>query len=200
MSGSSLTNFERTLRRGKTAKGGREAVGDRDDRSRAANEPALCGDIDLRIARDGTWFYHGSPIGRKPLVKLFASVLRRDAAGDYWLVTPAERCRIRVDDAPFTAVELSVARPGPNQELSFRTNIDEIVIAGPDHPIRVVVDPATGEPAPYVLVRDGLEALIVRAVFYDLVDLAVAREVAGARLLGVWSGGGFFPIGEDGGD
>jgi hypothetical protein len=199
MSGSSLTNFERTVRRGKAAERGSEAVGDQDGRSRAANEPELCGDIDLRIARDGTWFYHGSPIGRKPLVKLFAGVLRRDSAGDYWLVTPAERCRIRVDDAPFTAVELSVAEPGPDQVLSFRTNIDEIVMAGLDHPIRVVTDPATGEPSPYVLVRDGLEALIVRAVFYDLVDLAVEREVAGVRVLGVWSGGTFFPIGEDGG-
>jgi hypothetical protein len=199
MSGSSLTNFERTLRRGKAAERGSEAVGDRDGRSRAANEPELCGDIDLRIARDGTWFYHGSPIGRKPLVKLFASILRRDEAGEYWLVTPAERCRIQVDDAPFTAVEMSVAEPGPNQALSFRTNIDEIVIAGADHPIRVVTDRATGEPSPYVLARDGLEALIVRAVFYDLVELAVEREVAGARVLGVWSGGIFFPIGEGGG-
>jgi hypothetical protein len=188
MPGSSLNKLERNLRQHK-------AVGDQDGRSRVAREPELCGDIDLRIARDGTWFYHDSPIGRKPLVKLFASVLQRDAEGDYWLVTPAERCRIRVDDAPFTAVEMSVTGGGPNQMLTFRTNVDDNVIAGPGHPIRVVTDSTTGEPSPYVRVRDNLEALIVRAVFYDLVDLAEEREVDGAMALGVWSGGAFFVIG-----
>ena len=162
-------------------------------------QPLLCGDVDIRIARDGTWFYHGSPIGRKPLVKLFASVLRRAADGAYWLITPAEQCRIRVDDAPFTAVEMSVEGEGRNRLLTFRTNVDENVNAGPDHPIRVVTEPATGEPSPYIYVRDGLEALIVRSVFYDLVELGVEESQAGGgRTLGVWSGGMFFVLGETG--
>ena len=155
--------------------------------------PYLCGDIDIRIGRDGTWFYHGSPIGRKPLVKLFASVLRRDEAGDYWLQTPVEKARIQVDDAPFVAVEMTVAGTGSGQSLSFRSNLDETVEAGPDHPLRFAFDAATGEPSPYVLMRPGLEALIARTVFYDLVDLAAADP--NTHMLGVWSGGTFFPLG-----
>lgn len=146
---------------------------------------------DIRIARDGTWFYQGSPIGRRGLVRLFASVLRRDEAGDYWLITPAERGRIQVDDAPFTAVELTVAGEGPDQALTFRTNIDEMVTAGPDHPIRVAVNPDTGEPAPYILVREGLEALIVRSVYYELVERSVEGQDG---RIGVWSQGAFFPL------
>ncbi|MBI3453259.1 MAG: DUF1285 domain-containing protein [Rhodospirillales bacterium] len=157
----------------------------------------VCGDLAIRIARDGTWFYHGSPIGRKPLVKLFASVLRRMPNGDYWLVTPAERGRIQVDDAPFTAVELTVAGTGPVQTLTFRTNLDHETVAGPGRPIRVVIHPDTGEPSPYVYVDEGLEALIVRAVFYQLVDLGVEERVDGAARFGVWSAGAFFPL--DGG-
>ena len=159
-----------------------------------------CGDIDMRIARDGTWFYHGSPIGRKPLVKLFAGVLRRDAAGDYWLETPAEKCRIRVDDAPFTALEMIVDGAGRTQSLRFRTNVDEIVIADNAHPLRIAVDPETGEPAPYVMVRDGLDALIVRAVYYDLVELGVEDLRDGRVEFGVWSAGVFFTLGDVGGD
>jgi len=158
----------------------------------ASRPEPFCGDIDIRIARDGTWFYLGSPIGRKPLVKLFASVLRRDEAGDYWLATPYERARIRVDDAPFTAVELTVAGEGQGQALSFRTNIDEIVAVDRDHPIRVATDSTTGEPSPYILVRPGLEALIVRPVYYQLVELGV-EEASGT--FGVWSSGRFFPLG-----
>jgi len=155
--------------------------------------PYLCGDIDIRIGRDGTWFYHGSPIGRKPLVKLFASVLKRDEAGDYWLQTPVEKARIQVEDAPFVAVEMTVKGTGCDQSLSFRSNLDEDIDAGPEHPLRFAFDPATEEPSPYVLVRPGLEALIVRAVFYDLVDLAV--EDTETHMFGVWSGGAFFPLG-----
>ena len=160
--------------------------------------PFLSGDIDIRIGRDGTWFYHGSPIGRKPLVKLFASVLRRDEAGDYWLQTPVEKARIQVDDAPFVAIEMTVTGTGCDQCLSFRSNLDETVQAGADHPLRFTFDDATGEPSPYVLIRPGLDALIARAVFYDLVDLA--EEDANTHMLGVWSGGCFFPLGptEDG--
>jgi hypothetical protein len=158
----------------------------------------VCGDIDIRIARDGTWFYHGSPIGRKPLVKLFAGVLHRDAAGDYWLETPVEKCRIRVDDAPFTAIEMIVDGVGSKQCLSFRTNVDEIVTADSAHPLRITIDPETGEPAPYVMVRDGLEALIVRAVYYDLVELGVEESRDGTVVFGLWSAGTFFALGDIG--
>jgi uncharacterized protein len=155
----------------------------------------------MRIARDGTWFYHGSPIARKPLVRLFASVLRRDPTGEYWLETPAEKCRVQVDDAPFVAVEMFTEGSGRKQALSFRTNVDDIVTAGHDHPLRVAVDEATGEPFPYIYVGKGLEALIARAVFYDLVELAIEeRDGTGAVRLGIWSGGVFFPLGEAGSD
>jgi len=158
----------------------------------------FCGDIDMRIARDGTWFYHGSPIGRKPLVKLFAGVMRRDEAGDYWLETPVEKCRIKVDDAPFTAVEMVVSGGGCKQLLKFRTNIDEFVTADSEHPLRITSDPDTGEPTPYIMVREGLEALIVRAVYYDLVELGVEETRDGAPVFGVWSGGTFFALGDPG--
>jgi hypothetical protein len=155
----------------------------------------FCGDIDIRIGRDGTWFYHGSPIGRKPLVKLFASVLRRDNDGDYWLVTPAERGRIKVDDVPFTAVEVNAAGSGPSRALTFRTNLDEEVIADALHPIRVGHDPDTQEPRPYILVRDRLEARILRPVFYELVELAEVRRSGDDEEYGVWSRDRFFPLG-----
>ncbi len=152
----------------------------------------------MRIARDGTWFYHGSPIGRKPLVKLFAGVLRRDEDGEFWLETPVEKARIRVDDAPFTAVEMFVEGAGTERRLRFRTNVDDIVTLDEDHPLRVAVDVETGEPAPYLTVRDGLEALIVRSVFYDLVELGDEQAGADGPVLGVWSRGGFFALGRTG--
>ncbi len=155
------------------------------------------GHYGIRIARDGTWLYRGSPIARKELVRLFASVLHRDNLGRYWLVTPVERGRIDVDDAPFTAVDMHVAGAGRDRVLSFRTNVDDIVTAGDDHPIRVDHDAKTGEPAPYILVRDDLEALITRAVFYELADLAEPGE-SGAAVLGVWSKGRFFELGAAG--
>ena len=129
------------------------------------------------------------------MVKLFASVLKRDEAGDFWLETPIEKCRIQVEDAPFIAVDISSSGTGRDQSISFRTNLDENVIAGPDHPIRVVHDPGTGNPSPYVLVRDGLEALISRAVYYDLVELAVEEIRGGNTVLGVWSAGTLFDLG-----
>lgn len=155
----------------------------------------FCGDIDIRIARDGTWFHEGSPIGRKPLVKLFATVLQRDDAGDFWLVTPVERARIRVDDAPFIAVDVDREGLGRDQRLVFRTNVDDIVTADADHPIRVTFHGPRAEPSPYLLVRGRLEARINRAVYYRLVDLGVAEMVDGVPLLGVWSTGRFFPLG-----
>ncbi|MFQ5533934.1 MAG: DUF1285 domain-containing protein [Sphingomonadales bacterium] len=157
--------------------------------------PEFCGDIDIRIGRDGTWYYMNSPIGRPALVKLFAGILRRDG-GDYFLVTPVEKLGITVDDAPFTAVEFEVEGKGERQVLRFRTNVGDVVEAGPDHPIRVNIDPRTGEPAPYLMVRDRLEALITRAVFYDLVALGVERTPGNRTILGVFSGGSFFTIGE----
>ena len=182
----SLANLERALAQGKR-KGGVE--------NRPSDGGQMCGDIDMRIAPDGAWHYMGSPIGRKRLVKLFSSVLEKDESGDFWLVTPAEMCRIRVDDAPFTAVEMTFEGDGDGQTLIFRTNLDEIVKAGPENRLRVDIDAKTGEPRPYVHVRGGLEALIVRAVFYDLVEMAEERERAGETILGVWSGGIFFEIG-----
>jgi len=161
----------------------------------AAAGPADCGNIDIRIARDGTWLYHGSPISRKPLVKLFASVLRRESDGTYWLITPAERVRIQVDDAPFVAVALSVAGEGRAARIAFTTNVDDEVTAGPEHPIRVVHDSRTGEPSPYVAVRGGLEALITRPVYYELVALGAEETVEGGRLYGVWSDRRFFALG-----
>ena len=161
--------------------------------------PIDCGDLDMRIARDGTWYYRGSPIGRLPLVKLFASVLRREPDGSYWLVTPAERGRIEVEDAPFLAVELTVSGEGSAQQLIFRTNLDDIVTAGPDNPLRVEIA-ANGEPAPYILVRSGLEARLARPVFYELVELGGENQVEGVVRFGVWSNGDFFDLGDPGED
>jgi hypothetical protein len=159
--------------------------------------PVDHGDLDMRIARDGTWFYRGTPINRLPLVKLFATVLRRDPDGGYSLVTPVERGRVTVEDAPFIAVEVERRGEGRGQELIFRTNLDEIVTAGPDHPVRVETS-ANGEPMPYLLVRPGLEARLGRPVFYELVDYADAAREAGDPEFGVWSGGIFFSLGDPG--
>lgn len=156
--------------------------------------PVDCGDLGMRIARDGTWYYSGSPIGRLPLLKLFASVLRRDEAGIYWLVTPAERGRIAVDDVPFIAVELDARGVGHDQELVFRTNLDDIVIADAEHPLRVETG-AEGGPQPYILVRDRLDARLARPVFYQLVELGAEERVGEAMVFGVWSRNIFFPLG-----
>ncbi|HUN50592.1 MAG TPA: DUF1285 domain-containing protein [Candidatus Sulfotelmatobacter sp.] len=158
--------------------------------------PAHCGPSDMRIARDGTWSYRGSPIGRMPMVRLFSTVLRRDADDVYYLVTPVEKLTIEVEDVPFLAVEMLVEGSGRGQRLSFRTNVDDAVLADAAHPIRVVEDAASGEPSPYVLVRDRLEARIVRSVFYDLVELGGEAPVGGETQFGVWSAGVFFPIGK----
>ncbi|MBM7061012.1 DUF1285 domain-containing protein [Pseudomonas sp. UL073] len=156
--------------------------------------PDFCGDIDMRIARDGTWYYLGTPIGRKPMVRLFSTIIRRDG-NDYFLITPVEKVGIQVDDAPFVAVSVQVEGGGEGQQLRFLTNVEDEVLADLEHPIRVELNPQTQEPAPYVLVRSNLEALIHRNVFYQLVELAVPREIDGQTWLGVWSDGQFFPIG-----
>ena len=148
----------------------------------------------IRILRDGTWLYNGTPIKRHNLVKLFSTVLRKDENGGYWLVTPYEKGRILVDDAPFTAVAMTATGAGREQILRFRTNVDDTVEAGPDHPLRVAEDPETGAPAPYIRVRDNLEALITRAVYYDLVRLC-EESAAEKGLYGVWSHGKFHPVG-----
>lgn len=157
------------------------------------------GDLDMRIARDGAWSYRGSPIGRSALVKLFASIMRREPDGCYWLVTPAERGRIEVEDVPFLAVALTVAGEGRDQRLIFRTNLDEFVTAGPDNPLRMETA-ASGEPAPYILVRNGLDARLARPVFYDLVDLAKEERIGDTTRFGVWSKDVFFRLGEPGPD
>ncbi len=158
-------------------------------------DPDGCGDFAFRIARDGTWYYHGTPIDRKELCKLFSSVLRRDDKGNFYLVTPGEQGRIEVEDAPFTAVEVIASGAGRAQMLTFRTNLDHMVTADAAHPIRVVEDKATGEPSPYLLVRDNLEALILRPQFYELVEIAEERREGEEVVLGVWSSGVFFRLG-----
>ncbi len=168
---------------------------------RPGRTPVDCGNLPFLIRRDGTWIYRGTPIGRKELVCLFASVLNRDADGVFWLETPAERGRIEVEDAPFVAVELDWTGSGRDQALSFRTNIDQVVTAGAKHPIRIAHDILTCEPTPYIKLRPGkgtfqVEARIGRAVYYELMALAVPHFVSGRRMLGVWSGGMFFPLGE----
>ena len=151
--------------------------------------PPFCGDLDMQIKRDGTWFYQGTPIGRRELVKLFATILWRE--GDkYFLVTPVEKVGITVEDAPFVAVDFEAEGTGEAQDLRFETNLGDFSVAGQDAPIRVVRDEKTGEPSPYVRIRRNLEALIDRKSFYRLVDLGVHHE----GWFGVWSGGEFFGI------
>ncbi len=156
--------------------------------------PPDCGDLDIRIAVDGSWSYMGSPIGRLRLVRLFSSILRREGPR-YVLVTPVEKVGIIVDDVPFLAVELEVTGRGRGQRLVFRTNVDDITVAGPEHPLRVDTAPTTLEPRPYIHVRGELEALIARSVFYELVDLAERVETPEGAVLGVWSEGAFFRLG-----
>ncbi len=162
--------------------------------------PIECGDLPFVIRRDGVWFYRGSAIERKEMVCLFASVLKRETDGSWWLVTPAERGRIVVEDAPFVAVELNWAGDGAEQVLSFRTNIDQVVTADRAHPIRVAFEPGSEDPVPYIVLRDGagafaIEARINRATYYELVALAVPERVGDHDMVGVWSRGVFFPLG-----
>jgi hypothetical protein len=152
--------------------------------------PPYCGDIGMKIRGDGVWLYGGTPIGRMPLVKLFASVLRKDDDGRHYLVTPLEKVDVDVADAPFLAVEMEVHGSGREQRLVFRTNVDDLVEAGPVHPLRFEVEPGSQGLKPYLIVRGRLEALVTRALYYDLVELAV-DEASG---LGLWSGGAFFAM------
>ena len=154
--------------------------------------PPFCGDLDMRIARDGTWFYNGTPIGRPALVRLFSTILRKDE-DRYVLVTPVEKVGIKVEDAPFLAVELAKENGESGRVLRFRTNVDEWVEAGPDHPMRFEAGAAEGL-KPYVHVRADLWALVKRALFYDLVDLGEKRTIAREEMFGVESNGAFFPM------
>jgi len=153
--------------------------------------PRFCGDLDMRIATDGTWFYMKTPIGRPALVKLFASVLKRED-GKYFLVTPVEKCGITVDDAPFMAVEMKVEQGVQDRVLNFRTNVDDWVACGQGHALRFEPEPDTGGLRPYLHVRRDLWAKVTRALFYDLVELGEEREVSGEQMFGVSSGGEFF--------
>ena len=158
--------------------------------------PMLCGDIDMRIDHNGTWYYHGSPIGRQELVKLFASVLKRDESGDFWLITPVEKARIQVEDAPFIAVELFKEGSGQDQKLTIRTNIDEFVTLDSEHPLEVEFDPKTKEPAPYVTLRSGIRARLSRPVYYEVVELGEEALHEHDVFYGIWSCNTFFPLGK----
>lgn len=155
--------------------------------------PAYCGEIDMRIAADGTWFYMGTPIGRPALVKLFAGVLRRDPER-FVLVTPVERVGIEVEDAPFAAVEMAVSGVGEERSIAFRTNVDELVSVGPEHPLRFEENAEDGGVKPYLLVRGDLWARVTRALTYDLVDLGETRRVDGQDIYGIAAAGAFYPV------
>lgn len=156
--------------------------------------PAFCGDLDMEIKQDGTWFYLGTPIGRMPLVQLFSSVLRKDADGRTYLVTPVEKVGIRVADAPFIAVEMDVSGAGDGQIVTFRTNVGDVVEAGAGHPLRFVDEDETGGLKPYVLVRGRLEALVARPVMYELVEHGEEIDIGGKTMFAVRSKGEVYPI------
>ncbi len=152
-------------------------------------DPPHCGHSAMRIARDGTWFHEGGPIGRPAMVRLFSTILRRETDGGYVLVTPVEKLAIDVEDAPFVAVELKSDGEGDARTLAFRLNTGDLVVAGPDHPLRF--ESGAGGPHPYLAVRAGLEALVTRSVYYELAELALAE---GVDPPGLWSGGAFFAL------
>ncbi|MER8725123.1 DUF1285 domain-containing protein [Mesorhizobium sp. M1027] len=156
--------------------------------------PAFCGDLDMEIKQDGTWFYLGTPIGRMPLVQLFSSVLRKDEDGRTYLVTPVEKVGIRVADAPFIAVEMDVSGAGDGQIITFRTNVGDVVEAGAGHPLRFVDEDETGGLKPYVLVRGRLEALVTRPVMYELVEHGEEIDIGGKTMFAVRSKGEVYPI------
>ena len=156
--------------------------------------PPDCGEIDMAIRRDGSWAYMGTPIGRPALVRLFSTILRREADGTFVLVTPAERVRIRVEDAPFLAVLLDRSGEGERQCLRFTTNVGDETVAGPDHALRFAIEPASGEVSPYIHVRARLEARLNRPVYYQLVEYGCHEIRNGASVFGVWSDGVFFPM------
>lgn len=156
--------------------------------------PEFCGDLDMEIKRDGTWYYLGSPISRMPLVQLFSTVLRKDGDGKTYLVTPVEKVGIRVEDAPFVAVEMNVSGSGGEQVMTFRTNVGDVVEAGPEHPLRFTGEASTDGLKPYLHVRGRLEALVARPVMYELAEHGEEIEIDGTVMFAVRSRGAIFPI------
>ncbi len=185
---------------GAAALGMRQDAGRHETRANADRHRVECGDLPFLVQRDGTWLYRGSPILRKELVCLFSSVLKRDETGAYWLETPAERGRIEVEDTPWLAVELDWRGAGATQVLSFRTNVDQVIVAGDEHPLRIRHDHSNCAPTPYIHVRGlgpcAVEARIARPVYYELAALAEPGTCAGRPCYGVWSSGRFFRIGD----
>lgn len=157
-------------------------------------EPPFCGDLDMEIRADGTWFYMGTPIGRAPLVRLFSTVLRKDEDGKTYLVTPVEKVGIRVQDAHFVAVEMSVTEEAGESVLTFRTNVGDVVEVGPEHPLRFEIVGDNHELKPYLSIRGRLEALVSRAVMYDLVERGEVVEIEGKPMFALRSRGAVFPI------
>jgi len=153
--------------------------------------PDYCGEMDMVIKRDGSWWHEGTRITRDRLVRLFSTILRKDDDGIHYLVTPVEQIAIKVEVAPFIATRVDIVGEGEDQSLVFTTNMDDLAEAGPEHPITVHIDPDTGEPTPLVRVRGRLDALMARPVFYELAEAAVERD----GVMGVWSGGEFYPLG-----
>ncbi len=156
--------------------------------------PPFCGDMDMVIRRDGSWHYMGSPIGRASMVRLFSTIMRHDDDDCYYLVTPVEKVRIQVEDAPFVAIAVDTEGEGQKQVLTFTTNVGDTVRLDSEHPFRVDLDPESAEPSPYILVRDRLEALVHRNIFYQLVEMADIQSVEGGDWYGIWSGGTFYKI------
>lgn len=156
---------------------------------------SYCGDLDIRIDQAGVWYYNGTPIGRKEMVCLFASILVRAEDGVYWLISPTEMGRIDVEDAPFVVTEMFTHGEGEDQFISFRTNVDKVITISEDIPILMKPSPVTGAMTPYVMMPDAIEARIERAVYYDLVERGTALELDDEDIFGVWSSGSFFPLG-----
>jgi hypothetical protein len=160
-----------------------------------ADLPDDCGDLGISIDRQGRWFYHGSPINRKEMVCLFASMMHRAKDGAYLLISPGEMGRIEVADVPFLAVEMFTAGAGRELIISFRTNTDEIITVDAEHRLRIAEAGDGGEPSPYVMVRNGLEARLTRSVYYELVAQGWEEDLGGEKVYGLWSSGIFFPLG-----
>lgn len=177
-----------------------KALEDTEDGQRPVESwhPENCGEMDMVIRADGSWWHEGSRITRKGLIGLFASILRKDADGETYLVTPVEKIQISVERGHFIAVRVDIEGEGEAQRVFFTTNLDEVVEAGEAHPIRVETDPETLEPTPFVTVRGRLEATLNRPVFYELVEHAVERDSSEGKQLGIWAGGVFFPLGPAG--
>lgn len=161
-------------------------------------EPDFCGEMDLRIRSDGSWWHEGSRITRAPLIRLFSTILRKDEDGETYLVTPVEKIKIHVEAGHFLATRLDVKGEGENQEIFFSTNMGDIIKLGAERPLRVETDALTLEPSPFVRVRGRLEAMLTRSVFYELVEYAVERHTDKGAEFGVYGGGAFFPLGPTG--